>query len=293
MVGRMKALATIIPVLCTPGLPGCGDDLPVVEPVATTVEVVPGEAELTASGERTGFNAVVRDQNGSVMLDAEVMWYTSDPAVFTVEGEGRVANITAVSSGEAVRMAQSGEADGMAYITVVLTPGRIEIVSGNDQVGVRERTLAERVVVRVAEETGSVVPGVMVSFMPGDEYSGSVDPPEVITGLGGTASAIWTLGSVRRQTLVATALDGELKVGFRARATADPPIPDYKIIGEIRPSRTDPLDTETVELTAHVINEGDAASEGPITVAFYAGDMELGTVKADPVELNEIGEATF
>ena len=133
--------------------------------------------ELLSSGATTGFNAVVRDQDGKAMPNASV--------------------------------------------TVVQTPVRLDIVSGNDQGALRGTALAEPLVVSVAEQTGGVIPGLVVTFAPADDRSGSVSERQVTTGADGTASTMWTLGEARRQGVVATA--GELTETFRAAATADPP----------------------------------------------------------------------
>ena len=265
-------------------LAGCGgDDVePEPPPVPTTVEITPDAVELLSSGATTGLSAVVRDQNGNAMPNAAVTWAGSDPAVFTVDGNGQVATVTAVANGTGTLTATSGQASGTASVTVVQTPARLEILSGNDQEALLGTALAEPLVVRVAEQTGGVIPGVTVTFAPADEGSGSTGPSEVTTGADGTASTIWTLGEARRQRMVVAA--DELTTSFRAVATADPPMPDYTLVGELEPSRVDPLDTDTVEVTARITNLGDGPSTGPFAVRFTAGALELETVRVDPIE---------
>ncbi len=267
---------------------GCGSDEmepePEPTPVPTAVEVTPDAAELLSSGATTGFNAVVRDENGNVMQNASVTWASSDPAVFTVEGDGNVATVTAVANGLGTLTATSGQASGTASVTVVQTPAKLDIVSGNDQEALLGTALAEPLVVRVAEQTGGVIPGVVVTFTAGDERSGSASESQVTTGADGMASTAWTLGDARRQKMLASVEEQELIAVFRATAVADPPIPDYTIVGELEPSRFDPLDTETIEITAHITNLGDGPSTGPFSVRFTFDGMELETVDADPVE---------
>lgn len=286
--GVAALLLLILPMV------GCGDE-EVVEPepapVPTTVEVTPDAVELLSSGATAGFNAVVRDQNGKPMPNASVTWTGSDPAVFTVEASGLVATVTAVANGVATLTATAGQANGTASITVVQTPAKLDIVSGNEQEALLGTQLPEPLVVRVAEQTGGVIPGVVVTFAPADERSGSADPAEVTTGADGAAAATWTLGDARRQTMVATA--GELTVRLQATATADPPIPDYAIAGELEASRFDPLDTETVEISAHITNLGDGQQTGPFTVGLTVDGVEVGVVQADPIEPNDTAAVTI
>ena len=108
-------------------LAGCGgDDVePEPPPVATTVEITPDSVELLSSGATKGVNAVVRDRNGKAMPNASVSWTGSDPAVFTVDGNGQVATVTAVASGTGTLTATSGQASGTASVTVVQTPAKL------------------------------------------------------------------------------------------------------------------------------------------------------------------------
>ena len=287
---RLRGAAGLLLVL----LPaGCGgDDVePEPPPVATTVEITPDAVELLSSGATTGLSAVVRDQNGKAMPNAPVTWTGSDPAVFTFEANGSVATVTAVANGMGTLTANSGQASGTASVTVVQTPASLDVVSGNDQEALLGTALAKPLVVRVAEQTGGVIPGVAVTFSPEDEGSGSASPSEVTTGADGTASTIWTLGEARRQRMEVMA--DELLTSFRASATADPPMPDYALVGELEPSRVDPLDTETVEISADITNLGDGPSTGPFAVRFTAGARELETVRVDPIEPDGTGTVTI
>lgn len=269
-----------------------GDDVePEPVPVATTVEITPDSVELLSSGATTGLNAVVRDQNGKAMPDASVTWAGSNPAVFTLEVAGLIATVTAVANGMGTVTATVGQASGTASVTVVQTPAKLNVISGDEQEALMGTALAEPLVVRVAEQTGGVIAGVTVTFAPDDERSGSASPSEVVTDADGLATTVWTLGDARRQAMVATA--GELTSVFRASALADPPTPDYALIGDLEPSRFDPLDSETFEVSAHITNLGDGPSAGPFTVRFTVGAMELGTVQVDPVDPEGMATATI
>lgn len=271
-------------------LAGCGgeDVEPEPLPVPTTVEITPDSVALQSSGASTGVNAVVRDQNGKAMPNASVTWTGSDPAVFTVEGVGQAANVTAVANGMGILTATAGQASGTASVTVVQTPARLDVVSGNHQTALRGSALAEPLVVRVAEQTGGVVPGVTVTFAAADSASGSASPSEAVTDADGLAMTTWTLGDARRQRMVVTA--GELTNTFRATATADPPLPDYTFVGDLVPSRIDPLDTETIELTAQVTNLGDFAP--PFSLQFTVDGTPSQTAEVSPVAVDDTATVT-
>ena len=257
---------------------GCGDGVEPEPAVPTTVEISPDSVMLTFSGETQGFNAVVRDEDGKVM-DVAVAWTSSDPGVFAVSGSGGVGTVTAVGNGAGTLTATAGQASGTASVTVVQTPARIEIVSGNDQEGLREQTLMEPLVISVVEQTGAPIPDYLVTFTPG-ERSGSVSQSEVTTDAGGMGSTEWTLGDLRSQELVAAA--GELITTFRASALADPPIPDYTVAGRLEPSRFDPLVTETIEIKVHITNLGDGGGSGTFPMQFTVDGMPLETINVEP-----------
>ena len=65
------------------------------------------------------------------------------------------------------------------------------------------------------------------------------------------------------------------------------------IVGELEASRFDPLDSETVEISAHITNLGDGPSTGPFTVGFTVDGMQLGAVQVDPIEPDGMGTATI
>ena len=64
-------------------------------------------------------------------------------------------------------------------------------------------------------------------------------------------------------------------------------------MGELEPSRFDPLDTETIEIRAHMTNLGDGVSSAPFTVRFTVDGMELEAVQVDPIEPDGMGTATI
>ena len=107
----------------------CGDGAteppPADPPRATTVEVTPATAELTALGETVRFAAQVLDQNGQTMAGAAVAWSSGDASVATVDAGGLA---TAVGNGTTKITATSGDARGNSEITVA-NPDRAALVA--------------------------------------------------------------------------------------------------------------------------------------------------------------------
>lgn len=87
-------------------------------------------------------------------------------------------------------------------------PLLLQKVSGDAQLGLPERTLAEPLRVRVLDAEGTAVPGVSIQWT-APVGSGTVDPTESQTGSDGVAEATWTLGpaSDGPQTVIVEAVE--------------------------------------------------------------------------------------
>lgn len=92
----------------------------VIDPVVVaTVEVDPGPATIEVGG-TVQLAAIVRDSQGNVLENRLVTWSSSEPAIATVDGRGRVEGLLA---GSATIAAESEGISGTAVITV--TPALI------------------------------------------------------------------------------------------------------------------------------------------------------------------------
>ena len=270
---------------------GCGDgETQVEEAVPTTVEISPGSAMLTAIDATQGFTAVVRDQNGRAMSNAAVSWSSSDASVFSVNASGSSATVTAAGNGTGTLTATSGQASGTAAVEVEQTPTRVEIVSGDEQEGIREQPLPEPLVVRVEDQGGTAVAGVQVNFIP-DPESGSVSEGQVNTDPNGMASTVWTLGSKRTQSLTVEAATAQIK--FSATAVSENPIPDYTVSGDLMFTRLDPLDTDTIEISVDITNLGDGAGPETFMVQLTVDGTAVQTLEVGQVEPEATTTVTF
>ena len=258
--------------------------------VPTTVVISPDSVTLGYINESEDFFATVYDQNGS-FLDAPVFWSVSDTSILAVVGDSVNAVVTAVANGSAMVFATSGEAMDTVTVTVRQAAGGLEILSGNDQVGLQGTTLGEPLVVSVVDFGGTIAAGVEVAFNPVDTVSGTVSDSVAVTDASGRASTIWTLGSARRQSLTASA--GDVRQKFSATANSDPPMPDYALLESLDFTRLDPLDTDIVEITATISNLGDGAGPVVFPAQLTLDGAPLRTQQIDRIAPGTAATVTF
>ncbi|MFC1662052.1 Ig-like domain-containing protein, partial [Gemmatimonadota bacterium] len=153
----------------------------------TSITVTPPSADVDI-GSSTQFTAVVRDGRGEA-VSRDVTWTSSSPSVATVSSTG-----LATGAGEGVVSIRASiqTVSGSSSLTVIGPPSRLEVVSGDGQLGYEGETLGEDLVVLVTDGRGEPVSqaDVVFSVTEGDgtiQSSGSTDPD-------GLVSAAWTLG---------------------------------------------------------------------------------------------------
>ena len=96
---------------------------------AHSVAVTPTFDTLTALGDTTRLVAVVRDEDGHVVPDAEVTWSTRHTQVATVDGDGLV---TAVGNGRATISVAAGAAAATALVYVDQTASSVSVSPAAD-----------------------------------------------------------------------------------------------------------------------------------------------------------------
>ena len=208
----------------------CGDpDSPAVPepPRPAAIAVTPASAELVSLGERLTFTATITDQYGAV-FPGTVAWSSSDEATFTVQADGAV---TALANGAATLTATFEGTSTSAAVVVAQAPASLIPVIGNtDNSGVAPQDAgvvlvpAEAnswpVAVRVLDTGGSPVPGVVVTFTPGEGH-GTAAPETATTDEHGIAQAEWTPGAVDGTQTLAAAYAGGPSVQVAAAADTD------------------------------------------------------------------------
>ena len=261
---------------------GCNGDDPVVPPevlVPTSINLFPPEVTLTSIGEEVDVLAQILDQDGNDM-DTFPVWSTLDTMVFGLDSDRLGAFVIAVANGQGRLEARLGQATGSLTVTVRQSASVVELVSGNEQEGIRGETLSEPLVVFVEDPGGSPAAGVAVAFTPG-ERSGVAGDSVVMTDADGRASTEWTLGDERQQSVTVSA--GELQDVFTATAFSDPPVPDYALSGELEPARFDPLDSDIVEIRTRIANLGDGAGPATFPIRVTVDGVPLQPAYADQI----------
>ena len=229
---RPRAGAAAALVACAALACGGDDDDPgpmaPPTPVATTVEVAPATAELTALGQTVQLSATVRDQNGGVMSGASVSWNSGDAAVSTVDAAGLV---TAVGTGTATITATSGSASGTASVTVTQAPAAVAVTPESAMLAALGDTV--RFAAEVQDANGNAIAGAAVSWASSDDAVAAVDETGLVTAVSpgmatieatsGAASGSGTV-AVMQEAATLTVTPGRLRLtalGERAQLTAE------------------------------------------------------------------------
>jgi adhesin/invasin len=97
-------------------------------------------------------------------------------------------------------------------------PAQLTIVGGNNQRAVAGSTLSLPLIVRVTDQGGNVVPGVVVSFAV-TGGGGSLSPATAMTGGDGQAAVNWTLGPVEGSNTAQASVTGLQPASFSAVGT--------------------------------------------------------------------------
>ena len=195
---RFRRIAHSMLFLAVAGCGG-GDPDPMIPPDPprpTTIAISPESAELTYISQVTPFSATVHDQYGAAMA-VTVTWSSSDDAVFTVDGTGRV---TATGNGSGSLQASVDAINATASITVSQRAATVMIVSGDNQEGRRDEVLPEPIVARVEDRGGFGVAGLTLTFRPATN-NGSVSAATVEADENGEAMTEWTLGDQVREPI--------------------------------------------------------------------------------------------
>ncbi len=198
----------------------CGDSGP-PPPSPTSINMFPASANFDALGDTRNFLAAVRDQNGVAMDGTPVTWSSSNPAVVSVDANGRS---TAVSNGSAVIRATAGEAVGEAPVIVEQVATTLVRVAGDGQDAPAGTALPVPLQVQAADRLGGAIQGLEIGFgIIGG--GGEVSPSAVLTDSEGRAQTTWVLGPRAGEPQAARAAiagSGVPGVAFSASGFAGP-----------------------------------------------------------------------
>lgn len=161
-----------------------------------------------------------------------------------------------------------------AAFTATAAPGpprSFAKLSGDAQTGAAQAPLASPLLVVARDTFGNGVPGVRVAFSV-TAGGGSIAPSSVATGSDGTASTIFTLGTLvgeHRARATAGALG---TLDFTATATSGPPSAMRKVSGDAQSRTVGDTVTVTVEVTDAF---GNKVPNAPVTFTVATGGGSL------------------
>jgi len=210
---------TVLALLATAALAGCGDDGPTDPGPTLSLSIVSGNNQVGAIGAALPalLTVSVEDQSGNAVSGESVTWAVTSAA-------GPNASVTSSSTttgtnGQTSVTFTLGDAEG-AYevrasisgssVTFAAEAGALVIASGNGQVGMAGTQAAQPLVVKAVGTGGVVVPDLEVTFaVTQSEGTGAaVNPLVAMTNASGDASTVLTFGSANGPVRVSASADG-------------------------------------------------------------------------------------
>ncbi len=157
-----------------------------------SITLVPSVVTLTAIGETEQLAASVYDVSGQPFDDAEVHWFSSNPAIVSVDAHGL---LTAVSNGTVLIEARSNGQSASAAVTVLQSASRIEIAPMMAMLSSVGETV--QLTARVRDGNGHPIVNAAVNWSSGDTGVATVSMQGLVTAvMNGTAQITAESGSV-------------------------------------------------------------------------------------------------
>lgn len=285
---RHRLPRTPLHLLALAAVVGCGGSGPIQpeERIPTSITLSPDNVIMTFLNQSIQLTARVVDQN-DIVMPTPIEWTISDPAVASIGTDGL---ITALAVGSATLTATGLGLTVTADVEVVQTVTQFTVTQGDDQEAIRDSTLADPIIVRAADQGGTGVPDLTVTFTPaaGD---GSVTVASVDTDANGEATTVWTLGSTFGEQELFAAITGQ-SITVNAIARAEVPTPDLAVVGVLAVSSVAPSTLETVTVSGSIKNLGDLAS-GATRVSLTANGAEVGTFNLPSLDPNDSTRVQF
>lgn len=225
---RLTRAASLLLGLVLFSTSACGDGGPTEpDPVATTISVTPGTANLEALGSTTQFSAAVRDQSGQAMSGISVNWSSSNPSVASVSSNGLA---TAASVGSTTITATAGSAFGNASLTVTQVATSVLVSPSTHTMTSHSGTV--QLTAAVKDANSSPVAGAVVNWTSSDAGCVQITQGGLATaGNSGTATITATSGGASGTavitvlpppvaTVAVTPAQGSILVGATLQFTA-------------------------------------------------------------------------
>jgi len=213
---------TVMALLATAALAGCGDDGPTDPGPTLSLSIVSGNSQVGAIGAAlpASLTVSVEDQSGSAISGESVTWalasaagpnasVSSSSTTTGTNGQTSVAFTLGDAEGAyEVRASISGSS--VTFAAEAMASGALTVVSGDGQVGMAGTPAAQPLIVKAVGTGGVGVPDVEVTFaVTQSEGTGAaVNPLVATTNASGEASTVLTFGSANGPVLVSASADG-------------------------------------------------------------------------------------
>lgn len=201
---------------------GCGDDNPTDPGTTLTLSIVSGDDQVGAIGFAlpAPFVVQVEDQSGAAVSGQTVNWVLASAAgpnsslsapTTTTGADGRASvSFTLGDAAGAYEVRASVTGSAVTFSAEASAAGALSVVSGDGQVGLTGRAVAQPLVVKAVGTGGVGIAGVEVTFSVTQSAGAgaSVNPATVTTGANGEASTQLTLGDANGAAVVTATANG-------------------------------------------------------------------------------------
>ena len=156
------------------------------------ITLVPAVVTLTAIGETEQLTASVYDVSGQPFSDAEVNWFSSNPAIVAVDAHGL---LTAMSNGTVLIKATANGQSASTAVTVMQSASRVEISPMTAMLSSIGETV--QLTARVRDRNGHIITDAALNWSSDDPSVATVSMQGLVTAvMNGTAQIAAESGTV-------------------------------------------------------------------------------------------------
>ncbi len=202
----------------------------VIAQASVSIRIEPPSLKLQSLGQAAQLTSTAYDANGHPVVDAQVIWSSSDNSVATVSIDGVV---NAIGVGTAEIKAASGDAIASIKVMVSQSVSRIALMTPAVTLTALGETV--QVTANVFDLNNTPIAGVRVVWSSGGPSVATVDGDGLVTAIGnGTAEITATAGTVSASVVIAVSQEPDDIDLSRASATLTSPGEIVRITATVR-----------------------------------------------------------